>query len=138
MTEAAIELTSDVVAIESVRAFVKDRTADLALGDGVLYQLQLALVEAVTNIIVHAYRGERGHPIWLEMSQDHEGLTFEVRDKGTFFDFSKLPDPDLKRHVAERKTGGLGVYMMRKLMDDLKISHEGDWNVLRMRKRLIS
>jgi serine/threonine-protein kinase RsbW len=136
MQEASLHFTSDVAIIESVREFVKGHAAANGFGDENVYTLQLAVVEAVTNVIVHAYEGEIGHPIWLEAQVDADALTFVVRDQGREFDLRSHPDPDLKRHMADKIRGGLGVYLMRKLMDELELRREGPFNVLRMRKRL--
>lgn len=138
MHDASLHFTSDVAIIETVRAFVKDHAAAGGFADEHVYTLQLAVVEAVTNVIVHGYEGELGHPIWLEAHLDSEALTFIIRDMGREFDLRSHPDPDLRRHVAERIKGGLGVYLMRKLMDELDLRREGPYNVLRMRKRLVA
>ena len=134
--QASIHFTSDVAVIESVREFVKHQAAATGFADENVYTLQLAVVEALTNVIVHAYKGELGQPIWLDVEADAEGLTFVLRDQGREFDLVSHPDPDLRRHMAERIRGGLGVYLMRKLMDELDLQREGAFNVLRMRKRL--
>jgi serine/threonine-protein kinase RsbW len=137
MAQATFEFTSDVTVIDAVREFVKNQADARGFEEENVYSLQLAVVEAVTNVIVHAYEGELGHPIWLEAEPDEAGLTFVLRDQGRQFDIVAHPDPDLKRHMAERIKGGLGVYLMRKLMDELELRREGAFNILRMRKRLV-
>lgn len=122
--------------IDVVRDFVRDQAAASGFGDENVYSLQLVIVEAVTNIIAHAYRGELGHPIWLDIESDGGGLTFVLKDQGSPFDLRSHPDPDLKRHLAEHVRGGLGVFLMRRLMDELEMRREGTYNVLRMRKHL--
>lgn len=136
MHDASLHFTSDVTVIETVRQFVKDHAAAQGFADEHVYTLQLAVVEAVTNVIVHGYKGEPGHPIWVEAEVDAEALTFVIRDRGREFDIHGHPDPDLKRHMAERIKGGLGVYLMRKLMDELDLKRDGGCNILRMRKRM--
>ncbi len=136
MNQASLHFTSDVTVIDAVRDFVRDHAAASGFGDESVYSLQLAIVEAVTNVIVHAYEGEMGHPIWLEVEADASGMTFVLRDQGRGFDMKAHPDPDLKRHMAEHIRGGLGVYLMRKLMDELELRREGAYNILRMRKFL--
>jgi len=136
MPQAALHFTSDVTVIDSVRDFVRDQAEAIGFDEAHVYSLQLCVVEAVTNVIVHAYEGELGHPIWLEAEGDDSGLTFVVRDQGRCFYMKTHPDPDLKAYMIERRRGGLGVFLMRKLMDDLDLRREGAFNVLRMFKRL--
>jgi serine/threonine-protein kinase RsbW len=131
-----MQFTSDVTVIDAVRDFVRDQAASSGFKDESVYSLQLAVVEAVTNVIVHAYEGELGHPIWLDVERDEGGLTFTLRDRGRGFDMKAHPDPDLKRHLAENIRGGLGVFLMRRLLDELELRRDGSCNVLRMRKRL--
>jgi len=131
-----MRFTSDVTVIDAVRDFVRDQAAAGGFGDESVYSLQLAIVEAVTNVIVHAYEGELGHPIWLDVELDEAGMTVVLRDQGRSFDLKTFPDPDLKRHLTDHIRGGLGVFLMRKLMDELELRRDGAFNVLTMRKRL--
>ncbi|MBM3273749.1 MAG: ATP-binding protein, partial [Candidatus Sericytochromatia bacterium] len=94
MAQATFEFTSDVTVIDAVREFVKEQADARGFEEEDVYSLQLAVVEAVTNVIVHAYEGEVGHPIWLEAETDEAGLTFVLRDQGRQFDIVAHPDPD--------------------------------------------
>ncbi|MEB3298639.1 MAG: ATP-binding protein [Candidatus Sericytochromatia bacterium] len=133
----ALHFLSDVDRVEVVRSFIEDTAASLVLTTDERYHLELAVLEAVMNVMVHAYGSEAGHPIRLSIDVDAEGvLRVEVRDKGTFFNILDLPAPDLQRHIEIQKRGGLGVHLMRNLMDDVNVLKEGDENILRMCKRL--
>jgi len=136
-TMAALHFLSDVDRVDVVRAFVEDTASGLVLTKDERYHLELAVLEAVMNVMIHAYRSEAGHPIRVVIEVDGEGcLQVEVRDKGVFFNILDLPAPDLQRHIEIQKRGGLGVHLMRNLMDEVAVLQDGDENVLRMRKRL--
>ena len=133
----ALHFLSDVERVDVVRSFVEDTVAGLVLTADERYHLELAVLEAVMNVMIHSYGSEAGHPIRVAIEVDGEGiLRVEVRDRGTFFNILDLPAPDLQRHIEIQKRGGLGVHLMRNLMDHVEVLQEGDENVLRMQKRL--
>jgi len=100
-------------------------------------EVQLAVDEACTNIIRHAY-SERKDVITLTLELADEDLLITITDRGKPFDPSSIPPPDLEADVDERKTGGLGIYFMRKLMDYVNYSFDAEeGNKLTMRKHLM-
>lgn len=84
----------------------------------ITFKLMLALEEAVTNVIGHAFVGIPP-PQVLRVLLDigPEALTAEVIDNGRAFDPSAAPEPDLTRPIEERQPGGLGIHLMRRMMD---------------------
>jgi anti-sigma regulatory factor (Ser/Thr protein kinase) len=101
-----------------------------------VYNIQLATDEAASNIIEHAYQNMPGKV--LELSCDMKGnvITITLTDYGESFDPSEVPVPDLKADLSDRKIGGLGIFLMRKLMDDIDYRPgPNQSNVLTMTKR---
>ena len=100
-----------------------------------VYAVQLAVDEACSNIIEHAYGGEgRGDIICVCDSHD-QGLTVTLQDKGRPFNPREIPEPDLHCRLEDRQEGGLGLYIIYQLMDEVKfdfISQSG--NVLKLVK----
>lgn len=88
--------------------------------DGVAAQeIAAAVDEAVTNVVVHAYRGEPGHEVALRFRRDERCLSIEVEHRGD--PPGELPTGvDLDRLAAERRRGGLGLHLMRRLMDTVE------------------
>ena len=97
-------------------------------------RLVLAVDEACTNIIRHAYRGAEGGTIALHLTREHDMLVFELRDRAPAVDSACLKLRDL----SECKPGGLGLPFIDALMDDWKLvaAADGHGNILRMRKRI--
>lgn len=82
-------------------------------------EIAAAVDEAVTNVVVHAYRGEPGHEVALRFRRDEERLSIEVEHRGD--PPGDLPTGvDLDRLAAERRRGGLGLHLMRRLMDTVE------------------
>jgi len=115
--------------------FISRSMSQLGIEAGV-FEVQTAVDEACTNIIEYAYSAEGGIiTITCEMQDDDFVVT--IRDKGKPFDPSSVPPPDLEADLDKRKIGGLGIYLMRKLMDDVSYSFDAEkGNTLLMRKIL--
>jgi len=104
---------------------------DIAQSD----QLALAVDEAATNVIEHAYAGARDRRIELRFDARGDELRVEVVDEGTAVDPRTVPQVDLRRYASERRTGGLGVHLMGRIMDSVTFRRAGRSNVCRMVKR---
>ena len=94
-----------------------------------LYQIELVLEEIGTNIIKYGKDGERETEIDITLTSDSKSLTMEIIDNGKPFDpFADAPPPDLDSSVPDRPIGGLGVYLVQKLMDEARYRHEDGKN----------
>ena len=105
------------------------------LSPEVVFKLNLALDEVVTNIIAHAYDDADEHQIAIRVALDGEGVAVRVEDDGRAFNPLDAPRPDLGLDLAKRPIGGLGVHIVRSVMDALEYRRENDRNILIMRKR---
>jgi anti-sigma regulatory factor (Ser/Thr protein kinase) len=102
-----------------------------------MLEVQTAVDEACTNIIKYAYSGQNG-TITVTCDRQNNDFVVTIRDWGKPFDPESVSLPDLEADLDERKTGGLGIYLMKKLMDDVSYSFDArNGNTLVMRKRLI-
>lgn len=100
------------------------------------YAVQVAVDEACSNIIEHAYGGEGRGDVECTCRVNEDGLTVILRDLGQPFDPTGVPEPDLEASLEDRNTGGLGLYFVRKLMDEVRFEFRPDvGNVLTMVKR---
>jgi len=101
------------------------------------WQVQLAVDEACTNIIQHAYSGESEKPIGILCSMSGNDLVIQIRDWGKPFDPKSVPPPDIESELDERKLGGLGMFLMRQVMDKVKYAfYPKKYNELIMIKHL--
>jgi anti-sigma regulatory factor (Ser/Thr protein kinase) len=105
------------------------------LSPEIVFKLNLALEEVVVNIISHAYDDEDEHQIAIRVALDGEGVSVRVEDDGRAFNPLDAPTPDLGLGLAERPIGGLGVHIVRSVMDALEYRREDGRNILIMRKR---
>jgi serine phosphatase RsbU (regulator of sigma subunit)/anti-sigma regulatory factor (Ser/Thr protein kinase)/transposase len=94
--------------------------------------VKLAMDEASTNVIRHAYGGRTDGKIEIEGSVGPYDVTFKIRDKGQAFDFRKLKDPDLNHYVEIGRKGGLGVWLIKKVMSRVDYKTKNGVNELTM------
>ena len=110
---------------------------DMPSDEELRFKIGLSIEEAVVNVVRYAYDGGIG---WLEAGTnlDHDTLvlTIELRDAGTPFNPLEKPDPDITLTALERKSGGLGIYLCKKMMDSINYRYENGNNVLTMTKKL--
>ena len=122
--------------LDEIREFVAETARQAGFSDKEIYSVQLAADEASTNIIEHAYAGIENGKIEIDCSIEGDELKIVMRDNGKSFDPSSVPEPNVKADLSERKIGGLGMYLMRKLMDEVTYeSLPKTGNVLTLIKR---
>jgi serine/threonine-protein kinase RsbW len=115
---------------------VTRRMAEVSGFDGAqANQLALAVDEASTNVIEHAYRGAPGRTIELRFRDEGLDLRVEVVDDGEAVDPRAVPQVDLRRYASERRTGGLGMHLMGRIMDTVTFRRTARRNVCCMVKR---
>ena len=122
--------------LAAIGEFVSQAAEAAGLDDRAVYEVQMAVDEACSNIIEHAYGGEGHGPIECICRVEDEGLTVVLYDQGRRFDPSSVPAPDLSSRLEDRTGGGLGLYFMRQLMDEVRFEFTPDaGNRLTMVKR---
>jgi serine/threonine-protein kinase RsbW len=99
-------------------------------------KVELALEEAIVNIIHYAYPDKAGE-VELACETNTEGIQFILRDRGVPFNPLHQQSPDLKSSIEERKVGGLGIYLMRQNMDKVSYERQGTYNVLVLLKKFL-
>jgi anti-sigma regulatory factor (Ser/Thr protein kinase) len=123
--------------LDEIREFVGNIARNGGFGDKDVYNIQLATDEAASNIIEHAYEGISDGVLDLSCGMiETDTIKIVLVDYGYPFDPSTIPMPDLKADLSARKIGGLGIFLMRKLMDEVHYEPRPDKsNVLSMTKR---
>lgn len=101
---------------------------EAGFSDLVVEQLKMAVDEACTNVIEHAYEGQSEQPIEIAITINTDKLTIRIRDKGRQFNQQTYREPDLIEYAKTRKSGGFGVHIMRKLMDEVAYRTSGGYN----------
>ncbi len=120
-----------------IREFVASIGVQAGLESSEVAKLELAVDEACANVIEHAYGHDATQDVIVRAIFDEEVLRIKVIDNGRGFDPQSIPQADLERLVAERRSGGLGLRLMKSLVDEVRYEFEpGQKNELHMTKRI--
>ena len=120
-----------------IREFVSSIGTQAGLDETEVGKLELAVDEACANVIEHAYGHDTSKEVIVRATFDDDVLRIDVEDTGRGFDPASVPPAELKRLVADRKSGGLGMRLMKSLMDEVRYEIEpGKKNELHMVKRI--
>ncbi len=126
---------SKLSSLAKIACFVATATDAAGLDERAAYAVQMAVDEACSNIIEHAYGEQGGGDVECEYEVTDKSLVITLRDQGHPFDPTAIADPELDARLEQRPLGGLGVYLMRQLMDAVDYHYEaGIGNVLTLVK----
>lgn len=129
-------VTAELAQLTQLMAFLQDFWSSAALPTAGCLPFELALEETFMNVVMHGSACGACRHVEVSLAMTAEGLTLTVEDDGPGFDPLSLPPPDLTTGLAERPVGGLGVYLVRQMMDSVSYARIGGRNRLRMSKRL--
>ncbi|KPL23815.1 MAG: hypothetical protein AMJ93_03760 [Anaerolineae bacterium SM23_84] len=118
MSSRTLSIPAELKNLAEIRHFVERTATELGAGEGIVDDMVLAVDEAATNIILHGY--ERGEGmIEIEMRRDGDALEIALRDGGVPFDPTCIPAPDLHLPLEIRAPGGMGIHLMRQVVDEV-------------------
>lgn len=131
---AELNLWADYSHLSRIRRFVEEAGEDLGIPERDLYDLELAVDEACANIIEHGYQGVGGK-IEIQIQPLNGGVQVVIRDWGRPFDPEAIPVPDIAAPLENRPMGGMGLFLMRKIMAQVQFAFDPEGgNTLTMTK----
>lgn len=135
MRELTVEAKLDH--LDEVLAFVDSSLEEMECPIKAQMQIDVAVEEVFVNIASYAYTPETGSAtLQIKTEQDPPAVAITFIDSGVPFDPLLKPDPDVTLPAEERQIGGLGIYMVKKSMDDMRYVYEGGQNILTILKKL--
>jgi serine/threonine-protein kinase RsbW len=132
-----IQIESRTERLIAVREFVSDAARIFGFPDEDVSKIALAVDEACTNVIKHAYKFDTSKTIQVSVMTENGTFQVTIRDNGTRFNPAQLHPPDMKEYLSQYRRGGLGVILMKSLMD--KVEYDiapGKMNEVRLTKYL--
>ena len=135
MITRKLVLPNDIATIPQLNEFIDTVAEEVGLDMSLTMSLNLALEEAVVNVMDYAYPDGQKGDVDIEVTADQQWLTFVISDTGIAFDPTAKEDVDTTLSAEERPIGGLGIFLVRQLMDVIDYKREGNKNVLTLRKK---
>ena len=129
-----VTLVNKLSESERLSKIIEDFAEEKNLSLKLLFEINVALDEILTNIVSYAYNDKAEHKILVRLFSLKDGLKIQVEDEGIAFNPLQRAEPDITKSVMERPIGGLGIHMVRKLVDELKYKRENNKNILTLIK----
>lgn len=119
-----------------MRNFVAKCAEACGCGPETTDQIRLAVDEAFTNVVKHAYQNDDSEDVDIRVEFDESAFKVVISDQGMRFNPGVVQEPNVGERIRQRKRGGVGVYLIHKLMDDVQYLRQGNHNEIVMTKRL--
>ena len=129
-----LTLPNDIETIPQLNEFIDGFCEERGIDFDITMRLNLAIEEAVVNVMSYAYpKGTVGN-VDIEVEADEDYITFVIRDSGVPFDPTQKEDPDIDLNPSERQIGGLGIYIVKNIMNEVTYQRLEGKNLLTMTK----
>ena len=136
MNEHQTRVMGEPSQLPRLTRFLRDFWVTAALPPEAVHPFEVALEEIFMNVATHGAPAGRPAQVAVSLRRDGEELTLQIEDDGPAFDPLTLPTPNVYARLEERRIGGLGVHLVRQLMDAVSYERDGACNRLRLRKRV--
>lgn len=134
--EKSIILANDIAEISKLNGFIDEIGEAFSLSPDVIFNLNLVLEEAVVNVINYAYPKEEHESIYLSAKLHEGSIVLVLTDTGKEFDPTMAPEADITLSAEERPIGGLGIFLIRQIMNEVRYERIDGKNVLTLEKKL--
>lgn len=119
-----MKIPSDIKYIRKVSGEIEDFLKSNNVDKSAIFDIRLSVEEAVKNAIIHGNGKRKKIPVFITYSLKDGKFTVEIEDRGKGFDAGELPDPTLEENLY--KEGGRGVFLIKKLMDEVERNEKGN------------
>jgi len=134
--EGRTAVVGEAAQLAQLTAFLQQFWSSAELPPAQVFAFELALEEVFMNVVMHGTTAGALRLVEVSLSLTGDGLTMTVEDDGPGFDPLSLPTPDVTASLADRRVGGLGVFLVRQMMDVVSYARVAGRNQLRMTKHL--
>jgi serine/threonine-protein kinase RsbW len=121
--------------LKDIRKFITEKLKAYVHDELEINQMVLAVDEICANLIIHSNYCNANEVINLEVLIEKDGVTFEITDEGEKFDHKKYQEPSIQEVVQTKKKGGIGLLLVRRIMDKVEFFHKEEKNTCILHKR---
>ncbi|GAB2477820.1 MAG: ATP-binding protein [Cytophagales bacterium] len=129
-----VDISCQTSALANLRAFIQSSLENYALSEIDRHQVTLAVEEVCANLIIHSHGCNPKDQIHLEIKDSEEKLIVEISDQGEAFNLLEYEMPDIQKVMVEKRKGGLGIILVRKIMDEIEFESKDGVNTCRLIK----
>ena len=132
--EYSFELTNDLSELDRLCQCCEEVGDSIGMTKKAVFEMNLSLEELFTNIISYGFTDEKEHLIKIRLVVENNIISMRIEDDGIPFNPMDAAEPDLNCGIEECKIGGLGIHLIKKIMDEIHYKRDGDLNVLLLKK----
>jgi serine/threonine-protein kinase RsbW len=132
----SLKVGCSVENLKNIRSFVEKELGDCGLPEEELNLIILAVDEICANVMIHSNSRNPDKELEVRVKQENDGILFEILESGKPFDHSQAEEMDLPSMVKEKRKGGLGLMLVRKIMDSIELRKENSLTIYRLFKRV--
>lgn len=129
-----LNISCQTSALSELRNFLKKSLQSYSLSEIDRHQVTLAVEEVCANLIIHSHGCNPQEIINLEIKDSPEKIIFEISDQGEAFNMLEYETPDLKKVILDKRKGGLGIILVKKIMDEIEFESNNGTNTCRLIK----
>lgn len=129
-----LNLSCQTSALSELRGFLQQNLATYTLSEVDRHQVTLAVEEVCANLIIHSHGCNPKDQIQLEIKDACDKVIFEITDEGIAFNLIDYEAPQIKQVVEEKRKGGLGILLVKKIMDEIEFESINGKNICRLIK----
>jgi serine/threonine-protein kinase RsbW len=129
-----LNIACQTSALSELRTFLHQALDGVRLSEMEKHQVTLAVEEVCANLIIHSHGCNPKDNIQLEIRNSAQKLIVEISDQGKAFNILNYETPDLKKVMVEKRKGGLGIILVKKIMDEIEFESENGTNTCRLIK----
>lgn len=134
--QKTLRIKNDIHELSTMNQFLEEAGEELGLSTAFRMSLNLVMEEAVSNIIFYAYKGDVKDAVDISLVKEGGELIVTLVDHGIAFDPTLRKDPDITLSAEDRPIGGLGIFLIKKIMDEVSYQRVDDRNVFVMKKKI--
>ena len=134
--QRSLLIANELDELQKINAAIEELAEEENWSPDVTFQIGLAVEELGVNIVNYGHDDDKAHEIKIVISSEDEAITIEIEDDGHAFNpLSDAPAPDLDAEVEDRTVGGLGIHLVRTMMDEVHYQRQQNKNCLTLVKR---
>lgn len=134
--EYSLKVACSIDNLKNIRSFVSKRLHELSVSELEINMLVLAVDEICANLIIHSNNNNEQQQLEVAIQDDAEGVAFEIKDQGEAFDVNSYEIPDIDEIIRTKRKGGLGLILVKRIMDKIELRKEKGHTVLRLFKKV--